>query len=188
MNRIGSTNTKELIINAAEGLISTSGINSFTLRDIAHHCPISLGTLYYYFKSKDEIILEIMQKHLSYLNDEYFSWLNRHKEDLEPERFLDVILYKGVKLYDRAKIHLFLLNECMGNKKLLEKYKTLYQEWKKNIVIGTKQVFKNVKDAEAFSQLILLIIDGLIVQEVLENNDENKTEKIKNIIKGLANE
>lgn len=188
MSKRNSTNTKDLIINVVEDLISTNGINSFTLRDVAKKCPISLGTLYYYYKTKDEIILDLIKRHLSTLNDEYFSWLDRHKNDLSPDRYLDVIFYKGVKLYNRAKIHLFLLNECIGNKDLLEQYKLMYKKWKENLKIGTKQVFKNIKDAEAFSTLILLIIDGLVIQEVLGFSNEKEITTLKNFVGGVANE
>lgn len=188
MSKKTQSNTKDLIINVVEDLISTSGINSFTLRDVAKKCPISLGTLYYYYKTKDEIILDLIRRHLSSLNDEYFSWLERHKDDLSPDRYLDVLFYKGVKLYDRAKIHLFLLNECIGNETLLQQYKAMYQTWRENLKIGTNQVFKNVKDGETFSTLILLIIDGLVVQEVLGNSDDIHIESLKGLIGGMANE
>ena len=56
-------NTREKIILAAEELITSKGVNSFSLRDIANYLDISTGSLYYHFKAKDDIISAIIDMH-----------------------------------------------------------------------------------------------------------------------------
>ncbi len=177
-------NTKEKILKSVEEIIQTDGIKDFSLRDIARKANISLGTLYYHYNSKDELVIDLASLYLDRLDKDYFSWLKRHKDDLTPDRFLDVIFYKGVKLFDRAKLHLFLLNECIGgNKKLLNKYSNLYKYWRENLNIGIKQVFPNVKDSNSFASLLMMIVDGMISQEVLKLENKVDQDKIKNLLK-----
>ena len=158
------------ILKSVESLISVSGVNSISLKDIAETCNISKGTLYYYYKTKDEIIFDVIVKHVQELHTEYLDWIERHQHDLTIERFLSVILYKGVKLFNRAKLHIFLVNECIkGNDVLRNKFNELWNEWHKILQVGIKKAFKNEQDSADIAYLLMLIIDGLAIQEVLQN-------------------
>jgi len=179
--------TKDVILNAAEKLISKGGTNSLCLRDIAKEADISLGTLYYYYKSRHDLIMDLASLYLKTLNEEYVSWLNRHKKDLTPDRFLEVIFFKGVKLFERGKIHLFLLNECInGDKKLQSEYSKLYKTWNNNFKIGIKQVFPKVKDKDSLSNLLITVVDGMIFKEVLNLDTKVDEDEIKSLIKRLG--
>jgi len=158
------------ILKSVESLISVSGVNSISLKDIAKTCNISKGTLYYYYKTKDEIIFDVIVKHVQELHTEYLDWIERHQHDLTIERFLSVILYKGVKLFNRAKLHIFLVNECIkGNDVLRNKFNELWNKWHKILQVGIKKAFKNDQESEDIAYLLMLIIDGLAIQEVLQN-------------------
>jgi AcrR family transcriptional regulator len=158
------------ILKSVESLISVSGVNSISLKDIAETCNISKGTLYYYYKTKDEIIFDVIVKHVQELHTEYLDWIERHQHDLTIERFLSVILYKGVKLFNRAKLHIFLVNECIkGNDVLRNKFNELWNKWHKILQVGIKKAFKNEQESEDIAYLLMLIIDGLAIQEVLQN-------------------
>ncbi|MGM9858837.1 MAG: TetR/AcrR family transcriptional regulator [Bacilli bacterium] len=176
-------NTKEKILECVETLIAKNNVNSFSIKDIADELNISKGTIFYYYQSKDDIILDIMEKHFSELAYDYDDWLERYKGELiTKERFLEVIFYKGTKLFNKAKMHIYLINECASLKpNLKEQYLKLYDSWRKKLEEGINRVFKDCKDAEQFSYLLLIIIDGLTVKEVL-NPDENVTKNIVNEI------
>ena len=63
-----------------------------------------------------------------------------------------------------------------GKTTLFRKFIEKYKEWHETLLIGIRSVFANSKDPEAFAYTLMLIIDGLVVQEVLLNNsfDENR--------------
>lgn len=186
MGRPKTSLMKEKIISAVEDLISTRGVNSFSLQDIADELYISKGTLYYHYKTKDEILLAIMDRHIAELEDEYEDWLVRHKDDvISKERFLNVIFYKGVKLFNRAKIHIYIINECVrDNDELKKTYNNLWKTWQSKLQEGVAQVFKDEEDKEALSYMLMLIIDGLTVREVLEDNSDLDDRLVKLIEKG----
>ena len=176
---IGSK-SKAKILQAVEQLIATRGINSFSLRDIASETNLSPGTLYYHYTTKDDIIFDIITKHIDELNNEYVAWLSRHQTDLTPERFLEVIFYKGVKLFDRARLHIFIINQCMSdNPTLKQRFIDKYGQWRHELKKGVINVFPNINNPEAFASLLLMIIDGLVVQEVLGLPQVDATELIK---------
>lgn len=180
-------NTKETILNAVEDLISKTGVNKFSLRDIAKKANISLGTLYYYYKTKDDLIIDLANLYLEAINKEYFDWLKRHKKDLTQDRFLDVIFNKGANFFNKGKIHLFLLNECIGGNKILQKkFTKLYKTWIDNLKVGIKQVFPKVKEVDVFASVLMMAIDGMIFQELLKLDTNINDVKIKQLLKELA--
>jgi len=180
-------NTKETILKAVEQSIAKSGVNKFSLRDIAKRANISLGTLYYYYKTKDELILDVANLYFENINKEYFDWLNRHKKDLTKDRFLDVIFNKGANFFNKGKIHVFLLNECIGGNKVLQrKYTKLYRTWICNIKVGIRQVFPKIKDIDSFATIIMMTINGMIFQELLKLDTNTNDKKIKCLLKELG--
>lgn len=51
------------ILEAAETLFKERGIKDSKMIDIARQCELSKGSLYFYFKSKDEIVWNLLKKH-----------------------------------------------------------------------------------------------------------------------------
>lgn len=186
MSRPKSSDKKGKILICVEDMIAERGVNSFSLGDIAKKMKISKGTLYYYYQAKDDIILDIIEKHINELEGDYSSWLIRHKNDtISKQRFLEVIFYKGVKLFNRAKLHIYIINECLrDNPTLKEKYNTLWNEWKKRLEQGISQVFPDIEDKKTFSYILMLIIDGLTIREVLENHSEEEQNIVDYIARG----
>lgn len=171
-------------IATAERLILDKGANDFSLADLAKTMGISKGTLYYHYPTKDELILDIMEEHMSQLSKDYLDWFARHKDDqISEERFLDVIFYKGVKLFNRSKMQIYIVNECMrGNKSLRDRYVELWESWERKILEGIAKVFPDTKDKEGFAYTLMLLIDGMVMEEALSHDDEEMAERMKSIV------
>jgi AcrR family transcriptional regulator len=58
------------IINAARKIFSNKGFNSATMEEIALEAELSPGTLYLYFKNKEELHISLSLEILKYLTDE----------------------------------------------------------------------------------------------------------------------
>ena len=57
------------IISAAEKLIFEKGVLTTTIDEVAEQAELSKGTIYLYFKSKEDLIYAIMRKGLNILNE-----------------------------------------------------------------------------------------------------------------------
>ncbi len=53
-------NPRELILNEGKKILYNEGYSSINIRRIAKECSISVGTIYNYFPSKKELIVEMM--------------------------------------------------------------------------------------------------------------------------------
>jgi len=56
---------KKKIVEAAKAVVSEQGVHKATLRAIAAEAGISIGTLYYYYPSKNELLYDIIDSHTS---------------------------------------------------------------------------------------------------------------------------
>jgi len=175
------------IIAAVERLIAQKSVNSFSLKDVAKEAGISQGTLYYHYKTKDDLVLDLMKKHMGELKNDYDSWLKRHQDgSIDEKRFLSVIFYKGVKLFNKAKIHIYLINECLADYPSLKKaYLGLWNEWKDTLEEGIRTYFPKIEKPKSLAYLLMLIIDGLTVQEALEASDKPENDLISLVSKTM---
>lgn len=55
-------NVKEDICRVSRSMLSEEGYENLSIRNIAKNCGIGMGTIYNYFKSKDDIIFDIIME------------------------------------------------------------------------------------------------------------------------------
>jgi TetR/AcrR family transcriptional regulator, transcriptional repressor for nem operon len=55
---------RDRLVAAASQLLHQQGVESTTLADIAEAADVPVGNVYYYFKTKDEIITAVVQAHV----------------------------------------------------------------------------------------------------------------------------
>lgn len=62
---------RETIIDAAEEVMFAKGVEQATMKEIADKAELSKGTLYLYFKNKNELYMAIAQRGSDYLNSQF---------------------------------------------------------------------------------------------------------------------
>ena len=55
-----SVTSREAILKACRKLISEKGISSLNMRAVAKDCDVALGALYYYFPSKNDLLIAFL--------------------------------------------------------------------------------------------------------------------------------
>jgi TetR/AcrR family transcriptional regulator, transcriptional repressor for nem operon len=65
------------LVTAARKLVHRQGVARATLAEIAHSADVPVGNVYYYFKTKDEIISAVVDAHADQLRA-VFAELERH--------------------------------------------------------------------------------------------------------------
>ena len=66
-SELHSMNRRQQILAAAETVLLERGIDNFTMDQVVQHAGIAKGTIYKYFKSKDEVLAVLSSKALSML-------------------------------------------------------------------------------------------------------------------------
>lgn len=59
---------RERLIESASRLIHEQGVHGTSLADIAEHADVPLGNVYYYFKTKDDLLAAVVDAHVGEIN------------------------------------------------------------------------------------------------------------------------
>ena len=181
-----SLDGKTRILEAARTVIGRNGIAGATVRVIAEEAGLSTGAIYHYYKSKEEILYDIMDYNLS----ESTKIAEESKKGLTPkERILDKILENVKKRFDmeeESRIKFYLAQEAMvGNEELGIKFKRKYEEW----IGGTEELLlylygnptleSDKVRVKAIASLLIAGIDGTVTQLLLNANVTKKEDTIE---------
>ena len=176
-------NTKNDIIFTAIKLMTKNGIKQTSLADISKACNISKGTLYYYYPTKDDLILDISTIHLNTITNTVLQCVYEISENNSPKNMINLIIKKMSKLKYRSRIHVYILCEAItSNERLKLLITEKYSQWQKSLKVEIKNVYKNEKESDALAFLVISIVDGLVVQATLQNNKNINYESIANLL------
>ena len=74
MPRVRRNDKRDRLIQAADKLIYEKTFHTTTLADIAKLADVPLGNVYYYFKTKEEIVLAVIQKRQQVMEEQFQTW------------------------------------------------------------------------------------------------------------------
>ncbi len=170
MARTKRSGYREKIIQAASRLIIENGIANTSLADIAREVGISKGTLYYYYPSKGELIFDISERHMRFITDKIFTWIEGSRKGLQPEELLKVVFRTIISSETRGHIHVYLIQEALtADSSLKARFVQEYDKWAKLIEEGLRKINDDDQETDysTLSRIILPLIDGLLVQHLL---------------------
>lgn len=157
-------NVKEKILNATESLLQKKNLSDITLSEIAYETNISKGTLYYYYKNKTDIYMDITARYLDQQWEDFIAWTDNKEKDTSIVRLINYVVQRNIASY-RTRLH--LINAAsLGDEDLREKLVHLYNRFE-SIISEKVEERSSLFDPQFFAQLMLLVSDGLIVQEAL---------------------
>ena len=160
-------NVKDIIIDSTEELLNTHSIDDISLASIAKHAGISKGTLYYHYKSKEDILLDIADRYLDKQWDDLLKWTEDKTKDTSLHRLIKYVIERNVKI-GSPRIHL-IYNACLGNETIREKVIEKYLKFENMI---SEKIAERIGEeyADYISWLILMVSDGLIIQKEMGNS------------------
>ncbi len=159
---------REKILNAAEVCLRERGLTRLNIRDVAKEAGVSLGSVHYYFASKEHILMEIFQQ---FVNQVSKATLDSAKE-ANPSQviidFIDEFFVALAKDPDACHIFIDLWSHVTRNddlRDLLDSYYRKSLEWLTSLIKeGKRQGLFQVDSPSFAAAQIIAIIDGLKVQ------------------------
>ncbi|MGE5372517.1 MAG: TetR/AcrR family transcriptional regulator [Solirubrobacterales bacterium] len=119
---------KEAIIEAAKKVIAQQGVNNASIQAIVDEAGISKGALYYHFKSKEMLLLDVIDQTIQ----EYAAPAQASRS-VDKERFRQALLQGiGKRLQNETynKLQFYLAHEAVrGNEELENRFAAQYDRW-----------------------------------------------------------
>lgn len=178
-------NHKKIILESAKKLFSKFGIQKTTMQDIAKESKLGKSTLYYYFKSKEEIYEKAFMNELSELKSKILKEIDKKEDPVEKLKCFinsrlnclsEFTIYWAVQLENHVSCSSLI-------KKLKNKAMQLDNNIIKKILIeGVKKGIFSSKDLESAIFFLNKTLLGLQTIGIYEVNLEKETEGIINLI------
>lgn len=80
MTRVADRSSREKLVEAAATLFHRRGIEATTLKDVAIASGVPIGSVFYYYPSKDDLIAEVIARRTAYV----VNLLERHPRGDDP--------------------------------------------------------------------------------------------------------
>jgi len=185
-------NTKDRIINVATKIFSRFGFHKTTVDEIARAAHKAKGSVYYYFKSKEELFQGVVEKEFHTLRSELVKAIDSGHDS--KEKLSNYILVRMKTISNLANFYEALKNDYLVYIDFVEKIRENYDNEElmliKTILIGgvNNNEFE-VDDVEFTSPAILTVLKGLEMPFFLDNKYselENRLgELVKILIRGI---
>lgn len=168
MGWVNTADKREQILEAAQSCLKEKGLKGLNIRYVAKQAGVSLGSVHYYFASKEEILVEIFRQFVQRVSEAMLSGT----QDADPRQVLMDLLdgYFAELSKDPATCHGFidLWDHVPGNenlRRLLEQYYRRSARFLTDLIKEGKRqgLFQVASPATAAGQIIA-IIDGIKVQ------------------------
>jgi AcrR family transcriptional regulator len=133
---------RQQIIVAAKRVFSEKGFNKSTMEDIASEAELSPGTLYLYFKNKEELYASLSLRILQYLHIRV-EHVNK-ETDLSPEQKLEKLVEAMYDVYDFDPliiINMFHLQSSETLKNLSPRLMTQIEELSRKSIGALSDIF-----------------------------------------------
>lgn len=155
---------KELILKASGEIFSKTGFSGATIRQIAGAAGVAIGNIYIYFKNKDDILHELLNRHA-----EEHNTLFDKMSTLKPEKAIKFFYedrFKSLsKLNKLMTVFMFEITQdkklrSIVHKKIFEKINEQMKLFFKTAIEEKK--IRDFKDVEVLSILMLSMVTSII--------------------------
>lgn len=176
MGKRTATDKRTAIINALGSCLSRKSFDAVTIREIAEEAGIPLGSVYYYFKSKEDILLAQLSQPHQELMELFAAWGDSDPvTDGSFEGMVDELIKLGKDYLDRATVYQpengLLPNTwaaCVSNEAVRALTIAEYQNCYDNIAAAlSKKGLDPSLDAHEIAKLLAVIFDGARVHATL---------------------
>ncbi|MBN1881772.1 MAG: TetR/AcrR family transcriptional regulator [Deltaproteobacteria bacterium] len=165
---------KSQILRAAYDIIAEQGYENITVQDIATRAGFSKGIIYYYFSSKEDVMVSLFDSIIRVIDRNFASTIQNHPEPKEQmERILRVsfdLVHEHKEFYHVMMVFWSQITQktLMSdlNATLFRRYR---REMAKIVERGVdKGVFRARVDVNLLASLIIAVIGGASLQYIFD--------------------
>jgi AcrR family transcriptional regulator len=179
---------KDAILQAAERVFQRWGINKTTMEDIASEAGKGKSTLYYYYKSKEEIFDAVVIVEFQKILDK----ARKSTDELESakEKLIKYFVTSIHEMKNRIAAYTIIREELKRNQKFIEKIRIHFEAQEEQFIkellkLGVeKKEFKffSIDELHTAAKTIMGIIHAMELYLLLENDDENQVDMAARLI------
>lgn len=127
---------KEAILEAAEKIFSQHGFHRAKIYRIADLAGVSVGTIYRFFKSKDELYAEVVRKKLSELQRR----VEKNIKNKSPEKALKAYISTVIDFFEEERDFFTIFMREIGSLSIIDEERLNLARWYEKYVQGLSKI------------------------------------------------
>ncbi|TCW39392.1 TetR family transcriptional regulator [Laceyella sacchari] len=173
----------DMIFQAAVEVFAESGFDQAKMDDIAQMAGVAKGTIYYHFKSKEELFAGLINEGIEKL----IEYANRHIESVEePVAKIQHLIKAHVLFFiHHAKLAKLLLNEAFGTKERQRHFRGKIREYitliEKVLIEGKEKGDFNINHTLETASAIFGAASVIVLQKLYHAEDHEVAEMEKDL-------
>jgi len=185
---------KERIIEIAEQLFAQYGFLKTTMEDIAKKVHMGKSSVYYYFKSKDDIFAEVIRKDTRNFQQKLDDAIDSAKTP--EDKIRAYVITRMTHLQDLSKFYLTLTDEYLDHYFFVEEVRKDFYDYENRVLKnlleeGIQQNSFAVEDVVTISRMISIAIKGLEFPLFVDSTEydpvKESNDMLDVIFKGIEN-
>jgi AcrR family transcriptional regulator len=178
MPRISVKEQRRLqILEALNDCLLTTSFSKTSIKDIARKANVNHGVLHYYFKSKDDILLNyidfIIEKYLTIFS----KWITAASKKYPDQK---VFVEESLKFINKkvtldrniSIIFIEIWEISLYNNRVRQKLKQMYKIWEQTVTDEFTKVIKDKKEAKRLSIAMIAFFEGISLLSIICKDKE----------------
>ncbi|HOO73426.1 MAG TPA: TetR/AcrR family transcriptional regulator [Spirochaetota bacterium] len=173
------------IFSALRECLLQKPFNEISTREIARLAEVNHGMLYYFFNSKEDILLQFIDFTIDRYKTVFYEWLNRHLKDGKPDKefikeLFSFIIQKITMNKDLSKIFIEIWSIASHNTEVKDKLRSLYNDWEQIAL----EMFTNAgidnKTSRLATTAMVTSFEGISLFSILQ---DDRTAHLSDVLK-----
>lgn len=164
-------NNRDLIIAKTHDLLIECGIKNTSMKRVAQAAGVAPGLIHYYFKSKEELILAVLEEAKGQCLQDWDEILQQAKDNRQIEHVLKLgkeRLFADLEVY---RLRFELYSNGLNNSNLKSHVNALLQEEQRKIAeLSTHLLRKEGVNHEAIAATLTAAFDGLALRKLTDES------------------
>ncbi|MEK8129526.1 TetR/AcrR family transcriptional regulator [Paenibacillus filicis] len=164
-------NNRDLIIAKTHDLLIEHGIKATSIKLVAQAAGVAPGLIHYYFKSKEELILAVLEEAKRQCLQDWDEILRRAKDIQQTEHVLKLGKERLFADLDMYRLRFELYSNGLNNSTVKSHVNALLQEEQRKIAeLSTLLARKEGVNHEAIAATLTAAFDGLALRKLTDES------------------
>lgn len=172
---------RQQIMDALTRCLLKKPFNQTSIKDIAAAAKINHGMLHYYYKSKEDILLNYIEFVIEHYKTIFEEWMASKKHEFkDPEDMLraclDFAYHRITSNRDLSKIFIEFQELAMYNPKIKKKLRKAYSEWIETIQMLLTETSRKEASVPHISAGLVAFSEGISLLSLILDKDDLEVE------------
>ncbi|MEK4245250.1 TetR/AcrR family transcriptional regulator [Psychrobacillus sp. FSL K6-2684] len=167
---------RQIILDSATYLFATEGYEGTTIKKVAEAAKVSFGSVFTYFKDKEELFYTVVVEPLEELSNQVLAF-NPDAKDLLKE--LENMIKTHIRLYAGINNYLGLVVQVVGQyqrfPRVFEKLDVFHDEFKAKVILLIKNGQKNNLFIQQDPYIVATLYTSLLIGIRLNTTDNESS-------------